>query len=170
MTFKLFRLHKSQSMSWASDCLALLFAVPAVCLGQSPVTLGISSGAVTLGNPIALNINLTEATPDPPVALQWTLNYSTTDFSAATVTAGSAATAANKSVSCNNTAGSITCQASGLSNAAISSGVVAVVSLTASSSTTNASSLVQLTNTVAADAMALSLGTSTSNGTITLQP
>jgi uncharacterized protein (TIGR03437 family) len=126
--------------------------------------MGLSSGSAGRGAPIALNIGLNNTGSAVPVAVQWTLNYSSLDFSSAAVTAGPVAIAANKSISCNNNAGATTCILWGLNATPISNGVLATVSLIVSSSTTNTSSAVQLGNTIAADGQGNAVATSWSGG------
>ena len=84
--------------------------------------LSLSSGSGIPGSVAMLNLVLS-VSGTQPAALQWTLNYSTSDFSAIAVTAGSAATTAGKAVSCNSTAGNVTCLISGINFNTISSGV-----------------------------------------------
>jgi hypothetical protein len=114
---------------------------------------------------VPLNISLA-GTGTLPVSTQWSLSYSTTDFSSISVVAGSAAT--NKSLSCEYSAGIAICMLWGLNDTSMATGVVATVSLTVSSSTKDLSSLVQLTNGVSASTAATADSTSTSNGTVTI--
>jgi hypothetical protein len=139
-----------------------------VCAAQT-VTLGVSSGSASPGNSVTLNLSLTGSTSDPPVAAQWTLVYSTSDFSSVVVAAGPKSTAASKTVSCNGTAGDMTCVVWGVNTTPISNGVVATVMMTVSASTTHTSSVVQVTQGLATDAPATSLTASTSSGTVTIQ-
>jgi hypothetical protein len=139
-----------------------------LCSAQG-VTLGLSSGSGFPGSAVALNLSLTNAGGDPAASVEWTLGYSTVDFSSATVTTGPAA--GNKELSCNSSAGTITCELWGMNTTPITSGVVATVSLALSTTTTNSTSSVQLANSYAADASALALSSSTTGATVTiLQP
>jgi len=104
-----------------------------------------------------------------PASVQWTLGYSTVDFGTATVTAGPAATAASKQISCNTSAGSAMCILWGLNNSTIASGVVATVTLPLSY-TSDSSSPLQLTGAAAADPTGVVLATSTTGGTVTIEP
>src|SRR4029077_13294687 len=105
-------------------------------------------------------------TSPEPASAEWTLKFSPTDFSSATIAAGPAA--ANKSLSCSNGAGTSTCVLWGLNSTAISNGVVAVLTLTLSGSTAQTSSSVQLTNGMSSDAAGTPLSTSASGGTVTI--
>ena len=77
--------------------------------------------------------------------LEWDLTYSTTDFSAVSVSVGPAATAAAKSLVCASpSAGRYKCLLIGLNRTLLGDGVVATATLTVSSTTTNSSSTVSL--------------------------
>lgn len=142
-------------------------AAPLSCFGQS-AAFALSSGSGNPGATVTLNLTLSDTSSDLPAALQWTFSYSTTDFSAATVSAGPEATAGGKSVSCNTTAGSMTCLVSGQNANTISSGVVATIALTISGSTKDASSAVQIQNPLAVDATGWSLPASTTEGLVSI--
>jgi hypothetical protein len=148
----------------------LLFAAclsASTCLAQG-IALGLSSGAASPGGTVTLNLSLNGPSPDPPSSVQWTFGYSPADFSSATIVAGSVLSGVNKSLSCNSVAGSTTCVVWGENVTAISSGVVARVSLSVSPTTTNSSSSVQVTNGTAADGTGLALSTSSTGGTVTI--
>ena len=140
---------------------------PLSCFAQS-AAIALSSGNGNPGGKVTLNLTLSDTSSDLPASVQWTFAYSTSDFSAATVTAGPQATAGGKSVSCNSNAGSMTCLVSGQNSNTISSGVVATIALTVSGSTKSASSAVQLVNPFAADGAGWSLPTSATSGLVTI--
>jgi len=144
--------------------LALLVSSPGFAQG---VALSLSSASGTPGGTANVNVALS-TTGTAPASLQWTLLYSTTDFTSATVTVGGAGTAAGKQVNCNNTAGSSVCVLSGLNANTISNGVVATVAFTISASTGHTSSSLQLSNGVAASATASGLTTSTTGNTVSI--
>ena len=137
------------------------------CFGQ--LALGISSGSGGPGSTLALSVNLTAAAISP-AAIEWTLGYSSADFSSASITAGPAAAAANKSIACNNTVGLTTCMLWGMNATPISNGVIATVALTISNATTNPTSPLQLSNIIAADPDANSLPASSASGSVMIQP
>ena len=145
---------------------ALLILTSSLAVGQ--VALSLSSGTATPGNPVVLNLSLNAPSGNQPAGLQWTLAYSTTDFSAISVAAGSAATAAGKTLSCNNVSGSTTCLIWGLNSNTISSGVVATVTLTVSASTLQTSSIVQVLNSVASSASGVAISSTASGATVTI--
>jgi len=134
------------------------------------VALSLSSGSGNPGSTVVLNLSVS-STSSQPAALEWTISYSTTDFSSVSVSAGAAATAASKSISCNSTAGSRKCIAWGLNSKAISNGVLAKVSLTISGSTKNPSSAVSLSNGLSASSTlptSNSIATSTTGAAVTI--
>jgi hypothetical protein len=100
-----------------------------VSFGQTH-SLILSSGSTTPDGTVSLNLNLTSTNGRIPVGIQWTLTYSPSDVTAISVTAGPAATAAGKTLSCFASLGTYTCLASGMNTTAISNGAVAYVDLT----------------------------------------
>jgi hypothetical protein len=101
--------------------LAIVLAGGTYGLAQG-VALSLSSGSATPGQPVVLNISL-DATGDLPESTEWTLNYSTADFSSATFSPGMGA--ANKSLTCSNGSGTATCLVWGLNSMTIPNNVVA---------------------------------------------
>ena len=140
----------------------------ATCRGQD-VALSLSSGSASPGATVTLNISLTAST-SLPASLEWTLSYSTVDFSSLTIAAGPVATGANKSVTCATSAGISRCIVSGLNDATIPNGVVATISLTVSTSTTDTSSQVQFMSDMASGTGATTLPISSSGGVVTIVP
>jgi hypothetical protein len=115
-----------------------------------------------------LNMSLSGTDTDPSAALEWILVYSPADFSSASVAAGPTAIAASKFVSCSYAPGISKCVLWGINATGLSNGVVATVSLTLSTSTTNTSSGVQFALAEAADAVGTSLAASGSGGIVTI--
>jgi len=133
-----------------------------------PVALMLSSGTAVAGSSVTLSLSLA-SNAELPAAVQWTLAYSTADFTSPTIAAGPSANAASKQLSCRNTTGSATCILWGLDTTGVPSGVVATVTLPINH-TTDSSSQVQLTGGAAAGPAGLSLGTATTGSTVTIQP
>src|ERR1700693_3034857 len=69
------------------------------------ITLSLSPGSASPGSAVVLNLSMGDPSNTQPASLQWVMTYPTSDFSGVTVAAGSATTAAGKSLSCNNVAG-----------------------------------------------------------------
>src|SRR5580658_825330 len=147
----------------------LLFAGIAVrCLGFAQnVALSLSSGSAARGGSVTLSLSV-NSLGTQPADLQWTLNYSTTDFSAVSVAAGSAATAASKLVTCNSVAGNLTCLLYGINSSTIANGVVATITLTVSNSTLDTSSAVQVTNAGSASEPGLTVSTAAAGASVTI--
>src|SRR5208282_5922135 len=78
------------------------------------ITMSLAGGSGTPGNAVVLNLSMSDPNNTKPAAIQWVMTYSTTDFSAVSVAVGTAATAASKSITCNNLAGTSTCVVWGL--------------------------------------------------------
>src|SRR5580658_3773526 len=129
------------------------------------VALSLSSGSASPGGSVTLNIAL-NASGDLPASTEWTLNYSTTDFTAATFQSGPEDT--SKSLSCNSGTGTATCVVWGLNTASIPNNTLASVTLTLAGSTSDTSSSVQLTSGSSADATGTAIPTSVNGGTITI--
>lgn len=150
--------------------LSVQAAVSLGCLAQT-VTMGLSSASGSPGSPVTLELTMDGNSSDPAASLEWSVGYSTTDFSSIVVTAGPASISAGKTVSCNTIAGTMTCLAWSSNSTPIQNGVVANVVMTISASTQSTSSQVQLGSGFAADGTGASLLTSMSGGVVTiLQP
>lgn len=109
------------------------------CYGQSLLSLSSASGAS--GGAVTLNISLNDAYTLRSGGLQWTLNTPADQVVSFTTLAGPAAASAQKSLYCSNQ----TCILEGINTTPLSSGVVAVVTLTLSTTATG-NLLIQLSN------------------------
>src|SRR5512147_573272 len=78
---------------------ALQFGISAQLFGQS-LLLATSSGSGSPGSQVSLNLTLASQGGIPPAALQWTLSYSSADFSDLQLLTGPAAAATGKSITC----------------------------------------------------------------------
>ena len=127
----IFNKHKEDFLrNNVAPLLAAAFLVAAnISFGQTD-TLILSSGSAAPDGTVSLNLNLTSLGVHIPAGVQWTLTYSPNDVTAISVTAGPAATAAGKTLSCFAGLGTYTCLASGMNTTAISNGAVAYVNLT----------------------------------------
>jgi len=132
------------------------------------ITMSLSAGSGSPGAGVVLNLSMSDPNNTQPSSLQWVMTYSTVDFSGVVVAAGASATAASKTLSCNNVAGTSTCVLYGMNETPIASGVVATVTLTVSATTPDTSSSVQLTSGMASSGTG-GLITSTNTGsTVTI--
>src|ERR1051326_6596982 len=95
-----------------------------------PASLVLASGSAAQTGSVSLNLTLNPSSVSTPSALQWTIRYATSGILSLKMAAGPALKAAGKSLSCSSVAGSVSCVASGMNNAVINSGVVAVVTAT----------------------------------------
>lgn len=99
----------------------------------------------------------------------WTLAYSTADISNVSVTAGPAATAAGKTISCSpNGTGRYVCIASGMNAAAIGSGTLASASFTIAGNTSATSTAIQISNPAAASPTGTNIGATGVGGALTV--
>jgi Concanavalin A-like lectin/glucanases superfamily/Bacterial Ig domain len=119
-------------------CLLLALAGNTVAFGQSD-SLTLTSSSATPGSSVSLNLSLTSPSGSEPAGLQWTFSYPTSSLSAISVTAGSAATGAGKSIACAGGSGTYTCMLVGMNSTVMPNGVVAVANLTLSATATNTS-------------------------------
>ena len=138
----------------------------ACAFGQ--ITMSLSGGSGSPGAGVVLNLSMSDPSVTLPASLQWAMTYSTTDFSAISVVASSAATAAGKTISCNNVAGTSTCVLYGINETPISSGVVATITLTISASTPDTSSNLQLTSGMASSGTGGLISSTNSGSTVTI--
>jgi hypothetical protein len=114
----------------------LYFGNPA--FAQSEASLTLSSATALPGSPITLTLSLASPAGSEPAAVQWTLSYSPVNVASINVTAGDAAAAAGKNISCAGQAAAYICIASGMNADTIANGAVAVVSLMMTGSATTA--------------------------------
>ncbi|MEO7142930.1 MAG: Ig domain-containing protein [Bryobacteraceae bacterium] len=125
--------------------------------------LSLSSGSGSPGSVVTLDL-LLASTEGPPAALAWTASYATKDITAVSVAASGTTT----SISCNNTPGTSKCVVWSLNSNTISNGVVATLALTISSTTTDTSSAIQLSNGDAVSLGGLAIPASSTGSTLTL--
>src|ERR1700679_1857250 len=116
---------------------------PTLSFAQSSV-LALSSASVQAGSVVNLTISLTSAYPGQDQGLEWTLSLPP-GVTSVTTTAGAAASAAAKRLTCLNQI----CLLEGMNATPISNGVVGVVSLTLASSASG-NLPIQLSNPVEA--------------------
>ncbi len=148
---------------WAVSCGLFSACAPAVAQVSS---LSLSSGTGSPGTTINLALSL-GAGGTSPAGLQWTFVYPG-QISAISATAGPAATAAGKTLSCASAPGLFTCLAAGLNTNAITAGVVANVQLTLATNATTAS--IGISNAVGVDATGSGLPSLTTAGGIVTVP
>src|ERR1051325_6879443 len=142
----------------------LFFALAERGLLAQPGILALSSGSTTQGGTVSLNLSFTSS-GSQPAGLEWTIVYTASNIVSISATAGPAATAAGKSISCAGASGSYVCLASGINTNAIANGIVATVSVTLAPATTSTS--LGLTNTLGATAGGDAYSVSGTGGTIT---
>ena len=123
-------------------------AVSLLLLGSfahAQTSLNLASSSAVAGGSVSLNLSVTAASGSAPAGLQWTLSYPPADIVSLSTIAGAAVTGVGKTLNCNPRSGSVTCVASGMNATPISSGVVAVVTLTLASSVTSATETLPVT-------------------------
>lgn len=156
-----------RSISRNLRLLLLASSLCCFCRAQG-LTLGLSAASGSPGGAATMNLTL-NGSGSQPAAVQWNLGYSTTDFSSVSVTAGPAAIAASKVVSCSSASGVTTCVLWGSNPTPVANGVVASVSLGVSSSTTDTSSQVQLANATSADGSGMPVSTTGAGNVVTIK-
>ncbi len=132
---------------------------------QSSLTL--SSATAAPGSSVALNLTLASPSGSEPAAIQWTLDYPAASVAGLSVSAGSAATSAEKSIACASSSDSgYICIVSGLNSNTISNGVVGVVSLVLTPNATTAP--IGMSNVLGASPVGDSLPVSPAGGTVSI--
>ncbi len=121
----------------------------------------LSSAEISAGNPVQLSLNL-QSSGKAPASVQWTIHYSTKDFTSASISAGAAM--AGKSLSCEKASGSATCVIWGFNDTVISNGVLANVQLESSTSAPDQFTKVQVVSAVAAAANGNALSAAAQSG------
>lgn len=133
---------------------------------QAVISLG--SGTASKGGSVALSLSLATSSASQSGALEWTLSYSAADVTSVNLTAGSALTAAGKTLSCSSGSGYATCVAYGVNQNAISNGTIASATLNVSSSAPDSSISVALNPVVISNPAGSTISASGSGGSISL--
>src|SRR5689334_9698854 len=106
----------------------LLLICPLSCVAWS-ATLSLGAASSAPGGSVSLSLNLASL-GSSVVGAEWTLTYSTADFTSINIVAGSSVTAAGKQLFCSNPAtGQYVCLVSGLNRDVIPDGVLATAVL-----------------------------------------
>ena len=150
------------SMRNLKFCLIGLLPFAALTVGQS-VTLSLGSGSGTEGGTVAFPVTMVTTGGAQPTAFEFSFSY-TSDITSVSVVVGSAAAAANKSVSCSGT----TCIVWGMDSTVIAAGSVAVATFQISSSPSTKTIPTQITNVVVSDPKGNSIPGSGISGTISI--
>ncbi len=129
-------------------------------------SLSLSSGSGAPGSVVTLSLVLSGTTT--PAALEWTVTYPTADIASLTIVGGPVATAAGKTVTCNSTAGTATCDIWGMNSNPISNGIVASLAFTVSAATKDSVTVVQLSNGDGASSAGSTVSTSSAGSTVTI--
>ena len=138
--------------------LLLLFSISAISAQNVVLSLGSGSGAP--GTAVTLPITLTNLGGAQPASLQWSFSYPP-GITGVTVTAGTAATSAQKLLACAGT----TCAIYGVNQSSISSGLAATATFQLAPGASGAIPI-SLTNVIAASAAAGSIPAAGGSGTI----
>lgn len=123
--------------------LGISFGCSIVALALGPAafaqSLSLSSATAAPGATVALSLSVSSPAGGEPSALQWTFSYPSASIASIAVSAGAAATAAGKSVSCAGGPTAYTCVLSGDNTNVIANGIVAAVTAALTSSAATAS-------------------------------
>jgi hypothetical protein len=152
---------QSLKLRYATGFIAfLMLGAVGVCRSA---TLALSSGEAPPGGTISLDLSLNSLSGIRPAGIEWTFTYSPSGIAAISAGAGAAATAAGKSLSCAGSPGSYICVLTGLNANVIHAGVVAVLTVTVTSTTT-----IGVTNALSASATGSAIETTATGGTVSV--
>ena len=146
--------------------LTLLMGTLVSLASAQQVSLSLASGSATPGGSVTLNLALTNSGGSAPSGIEWAMSYPAADISGVTASAGAAATAASKTLSCNGTSASTVCVISGLNTTAIGSGTVASVTFKLASTPADSTVPVQLAGLSAAAGDGSSVAATGTGGSI----
>lgn len=132
-------------------------------------SLSLTGGSGAPGSKVAVAINFA-GNGAAVTAIQWTLNYSTTDFSSVAVAVSAAATTAGDVLSCQTGSGQAACLMIDLTSSTVlvPDGQIAVATFQISASTTHTSSAISLTGLSAASGNGMPLSLTGTGITITI--
>lgn len=129
--------------------------------------LTLSSAPGSAGTTVSLPLSVT-STNAQPAALQWTLSYAASDVTSIAVTAGPAAGAAGKSVSCQSATTTTVCVLVGMNSAPIANGVIASIAVQLSSALSASSVPISLAGSVAASGTGTSVPSTAIGGSVSI--
>ncbi len=135
---------------------------------QTVIALG--SGTAAKGGSSTLSVSLATGSGSQSGELEWTMNYSSTDITSVTVSAGSSLSAAGKSLSCSSTSGRTTCVTYGMNQNAIGNGTVASATLNVSASAPDPSIPVSLSSVVVSNPAGSTVSVLGTGGSISVNP
>jgi hypothetical protein len=146
----------------------VLASAGGVAWAQTPV-LSLSGGSGLPGGNVGVAVNFTP-NGAPATGIQWTMNYSTSDFSSVTVVESATASAGGEVLSCQTGAGQVICLMADLTSSTVRvpSGQIAVATFQISPSTTGTSSTISLSALFASSGSGASLGLTGTGTTITI--
>src|SRR5579863_7893675 len=142
----------------------LMLAGPAVAQ-QATVSLGSGSGVA--GGSVNLGVYLSTSGGAQPAAVQWTMTYPPSAVATVSVAPGASATAADKTLACSSTSGTMQCLFWGLNSNVIGDGNLAVATFTIAPGTLSGAVPIQLTG-VAATMPGVSIPASGAGGAISI--
>lgn len=144
----------------------MMAAAHGTTLSAQTAALSLGSATGQPGKPVSLPVSLTNNGAQTS-GLMWTFAYSAADFSSVSVSAGSAGSAAGKSVSCAPVAtGRMRCILVGANSSLIANGPVATAQFTVASTTSVTSSSIQLLESTASSNTGSVIGVSATGATI----
>lgn len=132
------------------------------------VSLTLGSASTAPGGSVSLPLTLTPGAGVLPTAVQWRLTYPLASIASVTVTAGSAATAAGKTLACVNNAGWIDCTVYGMNGNAMAAGVIADVAVTVLQGIASTTAQVGVVNPASTNNAGSVLVTATMTGTVSI--
>src|SRR5712692_7737253 len=151
---------------------ALLTCVSLAIVTQASAqtaSLTLSAGSGSPGGSVALNLPF-HSNGSQATGIQWTLDYSSTDFSSVSVAATPLATGAGEVLSCNSLSDHTNCLMINLgsNSVVVPDGVIAVATFHIASGTTNTSSQITITNLSATNAGGTALALTGTGATVTI--
>ena len=142
-------------------------ATPHLAFGQS-VALSIGTGSTLPGSTVSIPVSLTSLSGAQETGVQWQLDYPAAAISNISVSAGSAALNAGKTVTCAPLPGRLTCVLFGLNQNTLADGVVANLAVTASPTAAPGPIALTPSGLVTTDAGGRSIAGSATAGTLVI--
>jgi uncharacterized protein (TIGR03437 family) len=149
---------------------ASLFAATSGWAAAQQIALSLGSGSALHGKSVSLSLSLATSGGAEPTSLQWTMAYPASAVSSVSVTPGSAATAAGKSLTCSSGKGKTLCIVFGVNDNALSSGELATATLNIAEGTPVSSAPVQVASVAAITATESSIPAAGTGRLIAIRP
>ncbi len=146
--------------------LFITFCLTGTLWSQSSLQLSAGNG-VPAGS-VSLNLSLNSPAGQEPASIEWSLNYPPSNVTGLSITAGSSAISAGKSLTCAAGTNSYICIADGINSNIIANGTLATVNVSLAPGAAAGTAAIGLANALGASVAAASVPVTTTAGSVNI--